>query len=106
LYIVYLCYIVVLLRCCDIKGFKETSVSYSSAHPSYVSNLSKQTLDRNIKYVQGEKPACLLVNKPQFRKLECISEGDTYYEVELAKDKIKIDLPHSTGLHNSTVRKT
>ena len=73
---------------------------------SYVSNLSKQTLDRNIKYVQGEKPACLLVNKPQFRKLECISEGDTYYEVELAKDKIKIDLPHSTGLHNSTVRKT
>ena len=34
------------LRCCDIKGFKETSVSYSSAHPKLLANISKQTLDK------------------------------------------------------------
>ena len=52
-----------------------------------------KTRHRTIKYVQGKKQACGLVNKPQFRKLECISEEDSYYEVELAKDKIGLDLP-------------
>jgi hypothetical protein len=44
---------------------------------------------RTIKYLQGEKQACVLVNRSQCRKLECISEVDTYYEVELVKAKIR-----------------
>jgi hypothetical protein len=54
---------------------------------------------RTIKYLQGEKQACVLVNRPQCRKLECISEVDTYYEVELVKAKIRRFISVS-GKHN------
>lgn len=63
----------------------------------YGSLVMDKTRHRTIKYVQGEKQASVLVNSPQFRKLECISEEDSYYEVELAKDKIKLDLPIQLG---------
>ncbi|VDI17856.1 Hypothetical predicted protein [Mytilus galloprovincialis] len=55
------------------------------------------TRKRNIKYVQGETPTCLLVNKAQFWKLECIHEETAYYEVELSKVKIRVDLPIQLG---------
>ena len=38
-----------------------------------------------------------MVNRPQFRKLECTSEEDSYCEVELAKDKIRLDLHIQLG---------
>jgi hypothetical protein len=55
----------------------------------YGSLVIDKTRHRTIKYVQDEKQACVLVNRPQFRKLECISEVGTYYEVVLAKAKIR-----------------
>ncbi|CAC5398497.1 unnamed protein product [Mytilus coruscus] len=64
---------------------------------AYGSLIMDKTRHRNIKYVQGETPACLLVNKAQFRKLECISEETAYNEVELSKDKIQLDLSIQLG---------
>jgi hypothetical protein len=60
---------------------------------------------RTIKYLQGEKQACVLVNRSQCRKLECISEVDTYYEVELVKAKIRRFISVS-GKHNILLAST
>ncbi len=52
-----------------------------------------KTKHRQVKYVQGEHAAGRLVNDPLFRKMECISQEDMYYEVELAKPNITLDIP-------------
>jgi hypothetical protein len=52
---------------------------------------------RNIKYVLGENAACFEVNKPRFRQTTCLDENDQYYEVEAAKQRIKLDLPTQLG---------
>ena len=56
-----------------------------------------QTKHRNIKYVEGENKACFEINKPQFRQTTCLDETDQYYEIELAKKNIKLDLPIQLG---------
>ena len=56
-----------------------------------------QTKHRNIKYVEGENKACFEINKPQFRQTTCLDETDQYYEIELAKKNINLDLPIQLG---------
>ena len=64
---------------------------------AYGSLIMDKTKHRDIKYVQGENQTCLKVNEPRFRKLECLDEEEEYYELELAKQKIKLDLPIQLG---------
>ena len=47
------------------------------------------------------------MNDPRFQKLECLDLEEQYYEVEMAKRKIKLDLPIHLGyfvLQNAKVR--
>ena len=64
---------------------------------SYGSLIMDQTKHRNIKYVQGENETSFKVNDPLFRKLDCLDSEEQYYEVEMAKKKIKLDLPIQLG---------
>lgn len=52
---------------------------------------------RNISYVQGENKACYEVNDPRFRQSTCLDEIDQFYEIEAAKQRIKLDLPVQLG---------
>jgi len=63
----------------------------------YGSLIMDKTKHREIKYVQGESETCLQVNDPRFRKLECLESEEQYYEIEMAKKKIKLDLPIQLG---------
>ena len=65
----------------------------------YGSLIMDKTKHRAIKYVQGENETCLKVNDPLFQKLECLDEEEQYYEVEMAKRKIKLDLPIQLGYY-------
>ena len=65
----------------------------------YGSLIMDKTKHRAIKYVQGENETCLKVNDPLFQKLECLDEEEQYYEVEMAKCKIKLDLPIQLGYY-------
>ena len=59
----------------------------------YGSLIMDKTRHRNIQYLQGENEMCLKINDPLFQKLECLDPEEQYYEVEMAKRKIKLDLP-------------
>lgn len=50
-----------------------------------------------VKYVQGENETSLKVNDLLFQNLECLDQEEQYYEVEMAKCKIKLDLPIQLG---------
>lgn len=63
----------------------------------YGSLIMDKTKHREVKYVQGENETCLKVNDPLFHKLECLDPEGQYYEVEMAKRKIKLDLPIQLG---------
>ncbi len=63
----------------------------------YGSLIMDKTKHRDVKYVQGENETCMKVNDPLFRKLDCLDEEEQYYEVEMAKRKIKLDLPIQLG---------
>ncbi|MCG8047362.1 MAG: hypothetical protein N0E48_17320, partial [Candidatus Thiodiazotropha endolucinida] len=63
----------------------------------YGSLIMDKTKHREVKYVQGENETCLKVNDPLFQKLECLDPEEQYYEVEMAKRKIKLDLPIQLG---------
>ncbi|XP_053395709.1 uncharacterized protein LOC128555915 [Mercenaria mercenaria] len=63
----------------------------------YGTLLMDKSKHRQVNYVQGENETCLKVNDPRFRKLECLEQEEQYYEVELAKRKIKLDLPIQLG---------
>ena len=63
----------------------------------YCSLIMDKTKHREIKYVQGENETCLKVNDPLFQKLECLDEEEQYYELEMSKRKIKLDLPIQLG---------
>ena len=56
-----------------------------------------KTKHREITYVQGENETCLKINDPRFRKLECLQMEEQFYEMEMAKRKIKLDLPIQLG---------
>ena len=63
----------------------------------YGSLIMDKTKHSDIQYVQGENETCLKVNDPRFQKLECLDEDEQYYEVEMGKRKIKLDLPIQLG---------
>ncbi|XP_053380961.1 uncharacterized protein LOC128549018 [Mercenaria mercenaria] len=63
----------------------------------YGSMIMDKTKHRNVFYVEGENRACFEVNKPQFRQTMCLDDDDQYYEVEAAKQRIKLDLPVQLG---------
>jgi hypothetical protein len=64
---------------------------------SYGSLIMDKTKHRDIKYVQGENETCLKINDPCFCKLECLDDEDQYYEMEMAKKVIRLDLPIQLG---------
>ncbi len=64
---------------------------------AYGSMIMDKTKHRKIDYKRGENKACLAVNTPEFRQLTCLDEGNDYYEIELAKRVIKLDLPIQLG---------
>ncbi|KAJ8319270.1 hypothetical protein KUTeg_004361 [Tegillarca granosa] len=51
----------------------------------YGSLIMDKTKHKDVVYVQDEGPACLLINQPLFRKMECIDAENQYYEAEMAK---------------------
>ncbi|KAJ8314770.1 hypothetical protein KUTeg_006920 [Tegillarca granosa] len=63
----------------------------------YGSLIMDKTKHKDVVYVQDEGPACLLINQPLFRKMECIDAENQYYEAEMAKSRIKLDLPIQLG---------
>lgn len=67
------------------------------ANSGYGSLIMDKTKHRSIKYVDTENKACLLVNDPAFRKLDCLDVEQQYYEAEMAKQTIKLDLPIQLG---------
>lgn len=56
-----------------------------------------KTKHRTIDYLQGEIQACLAVNQTQFRNMSCLEPEEAFYETEMAKDKIDMDLPIQLG---------
>ena len=63
----------------------------------YGSLIMDKTRFRDIKYVQGENATSLKINDPRFRKLDCLGTEEQYYELEMAKRKIKLDLAIQLG---------
>ncbi len=63
----------------------------------YGSLIMDKTKHRKIEYKRVENNACLAVNSPQFRQLSCLDPEDEYYEIELAKNQIKLSLPVQLG---------
>ena len=47
----------------------------------------------NTCYYKGNVNASQAVNEPQFRKLTCLNEEEEFYEVQHAKEKVKLDVP-------------
>ncbi|MCG7866661.1 MAG: hypothetical protein JAY74_09850, partial [Candidatus Thiodiazotropha taylori] len=66
----------------------------NSGYGSLIMDKSKHS---DVKYVQGENETCLKINDPLFRNLECLDQEEQYYEVEMAKRKIRLDLPIQLG---------
>jgi hypothetical protein len=64
---------------------------------AYGSLIMDKTKHRVMSYVQGENQTCLKVNDPRFRKLDCLDAEEEYYEIEMGKRKIKLDLPTQLG---------
>ncbi|WAR05865.1 hypothetical protein MAR_021234 [Mya arenaria] len=64
---------------------------------SYGSLIMDKTKHSDVQYVQGENETCLQVNDPRFSKLECLDQEEQYYEIEMSKRKIKLDLPIQFG---------
>ena len=65
----------------------------------YGSLIMDKTKHREIMYVQGKNATCLKLNDPLFYKLDCLHEEEQYYEVEMAKREIKLDLPIQLGYY-------
>lgn len=63
----------------------------------YGSLIMDKTKHTNVHYVQCENETCLKINDPRFRKLECLDAEEQYYEMEMAKRVIKLDLPIQLG---------
>ena len=63
----------------------------------YSSLIMDKTNHREVQYVQGENETCLKVNEPRFRSLDCLDLAEQYYEVQMSKRKINLDLPIQLG---------
>ena len=66
-------------------------------NPVYGSLIVDKTKHSDVKYVQGENETCLKINDPLSRNLECLDQEEQFYEVEMAKRKISLDLPIQLG---------
>ena len=64
---------------------------------SYGSTIMDQEKFQSLKYVQGEGDAMMEANLPQFKKLTPLLEEEEYYEIEMAKKCLRINLPIQTG---------
>ena len=62
---------------------------------AFGSMIMDKTRHQSIKYVQGERRACLMSNRKQFQRLTEL--GSNMFEVELAKRKIILNLPIQIG---------
>jgi hypothetical protein len=51
----------------------------------------------DIRYVQGENEACLKANETNFKTMTQLSSEFEYFEIEMQKKKIKLDLPIQIG---------
>ena len=72
----------------------------------YGSLIMDKTKHRAVKYIQGENETCQKVNDPLFQKLECLDEEEQIYEKEMAKRKIKLDLPIQLGYFSCSMPKS
>lgn len=63
----------------------------------YGSLIMDKTKHRDVSYVQGENEACLKVNDPRFQKFDYLDPEQQYYEIEMEKKNIKLDLPIQLG---------
>ncbi|MES9994350.1 MAG: hypothetical protein ABW098_20565, partial [Candidatus Thiodiazotropha sp.] len=63
----------------------------------YGSLIMDKTKHREIQYIQGENETCLKINDPRFRSLDCLDEEEQFYEIQMAKRKIQLDLPIQLG---------
>ena len=63
----------------------------------YGSLIMDKEKHQDIKYIQGQGKTQLKMNDPLFRK--CNNIGQDLFEIELAKRKIKMDLPIQLGYH-------
>ncbi|KAK3109123.1 hypothetical protein FSP39_023489 [Pinctada imbricata] len=61
----------------------------------YGSLIMDKTKHRDIVYVRGERQTCLAINQDEFRNATHL--GDEFYELEMAKKKISMDLPIQLG---------
>ena len=63
----------------------------------YGSLIMDKEKHQDVKYIQSKGKAKLKFNDPRFRKATVIKEN--LYEIEMAKDKIVMDLPIQLGYH-------
>ena len=59
---------------------------------------------QDVAYVKGEGSAMMAANLPQFKKLTQLTEEDEYYEIEKAKQTLRLNIPIQLGyfiLHNA-----
>ncbi|KAL5019000.1 hypothetical protein ScPMuIL_004722, partial [Solemya velum] len=63
----------------------------------YGSLIMDKTKHRTVNLMEGERSVCMNVNDPRFRKLECVDEEKEIYEMEMAKGRIRLDLPIQLG---------
>ena len=52
---------------------------------------------QDVGYVKGEGCAMMEANLPQFKKLTQLAEEDDYYEIEKAKETLRLNLPIQLG---------
>lgn len=80
----------------DSKIVAETRKTQGNV--SYGCLCMDKTKHSNTCYFKGNIKHSQAVNKPQFWKLSCFHEEEEFYEVEFAKDGIKLDVPIQIAL--------
>lgn len=64
---------------------------------AFVSLIMDKEKHQRIAYLQGIKKVTQTINDPLFRKLTELGKRDQFFEVEMAKRVIKLDLPIQLG---------
>ena len=64
---------------------------------AYGSTIMNKLTHSDVKYVEGENAACLSANENRFKTMIQLSEEYEFYEIEMQKRKIKLDLPIQIG---------
>merc|ERR1712044_3377 len=68
----------------------------NSAYGSMIMDKEKH---QKVEYVEGEDQACLKINRPQFRRMTELDRDGEYYEIEMAKRTLNLDLPIQLGYY-------